>query len=271
MKFLDKINALKETRQGLVEIKQTSKEVAQTSASALTTMHSSLSALKATKSYPRTFVLNEGNTFGKQVRVIIMLDISSSVAGTERDIYEGIKELVINHRNDKILMTLVTFNENTKIIYKDQPILTVEPNIIYPNGSTNLNGAIYQTVSQFFEASDTINLFITITDGEDNIREVSKKRVLSLIKEVENDSNLFYFLGEAMRETDIPYVRKMATDLGFNSNHIEVFTRMANGNKINFQVISKMLDDLLKKGTISSGWSEPIRSNLLMLTNGKRR
>lgn len=234
----------------------------------LSAMQNALSILKQKQSYPTSFSMK---TLSKKIRLIIILDNSLSMDGTEEDIYNGVKALCEKHQNDNIILTWVVFNDEKQIIYKDAPISLVTAKMIGTMGNTNLNGTLYEIIKMYGDFDDTHNLFVIISDGSDNLRKVAPEQVANLMRRTSIELNDFYFLGEANDLTPEEAVIAQAKSLGFNRNNIEVFTREASGNKLNFDVISNMLDDLLKKGKIRPNWSEPIKEHYLSLTDKRRK
>lgn len=197
------------------------------------------------------------------VRLIIILDISGSMKGTEEDIYFGLKRLITHHKEENILLNLVVFNGERKTLLDDVYIGNVNIPNIEPNGSTNLSGSLYYTMKD--KCREGVNLTVVLSDGSDNINEVSAETVHHFMKELRNNHNHFYFLGEPHQTQTAEEVYISAQNLGFGEENISIFTRKGNGNRLNFEVISKMLDELLEYGSISKEWSEPIKSHYLAL------
>jgi len=232
------------------------------------TLQNALSELKKKNSYPTSFSIS---TFIKKIRLIIILDSSFSMNGTEVDIYNGIKELCEKHSSDNIILTWVTFNDQMKYIYKDEPIFSVEPRKIVPHGNTNLNETLYKVFSSYGDSDNIQNLFVTISDGANNRSEVKAEDVADLMYRMPKETNNYYFIGESNSFINEEKVRNQAIKLGFCRNNIEVYSRSYSGNAINFKAISNMLNDLLKTGVVRPNWSEPIRENYLRLKDSKRR
>lgn len=205
------------------------------------------------------------NYMKKAIRLIIMLDVSGSMVGTEEDIFKGISKLVTHHKNDNILFNFVVFNSERYILLDDVHISNVVIPNIEASGGTNLNGTLYHTIQS--KCNEGVNLVVTISDGADTYSEVSANEVKNLMKELSNKHNHFYFLGEPTMDQTPEEVYHSAYQLGFDESDISIFTRKGNGNKLNFEVISKMLDELLKYGTISNEWSRPIKEHYLALTD----
>ena len=284
MSLKDKLALFREKKHELV-MKSTNYELGvstpkstELNAEGLSSLKETLATLKQKPSYPISFSVPM-NAFADQIHLIIMLDISISMQGTENDIYEGIKKLCQKHREDNVLLTWVVFNDEMKIIYKEQPISSVVPRIIEPSGRTDLNKTIYEMIRSYGNKKDSKNLFVTISDGEDTINKyrnnnnkVTEDQVATLMGRVSPELNDFYFLGESdERFQSKENVMERALALGFNREKIEVFTREGAGNTLNFEVISNMIDDLLSTGTIRPNWNEPIREHYLSLTDKRRR
>lgn len=202
------------------------------------------------------------------VRLIIILDISSSMEETIEDITEGLKKLVAKHKNHNILFNLVVFNDEREVLIDDTYIENVAIPEISADGFTNLNGSIYHTLHD--KCQEGVNLAVTISDGADNVGEVSEVAVSSLMNELNSEHNHFYFLGEPNIEQTPEEVYKSACKLGFDEDNISIFTRKKNGNKLNFEVISSMLEELLTNGSISKDWANPIKEHYLALEKKRR-
>lgn len=197
------------------------------------------------------------------VRLIIVLDASISMKGTEDDIVLGLQDLVKHHKNDNILINLVVFNGKTHVLLDDVYISNVKIPEIYACGSTNLNDSLYITMQA--KCSEGVNLLVVISDGEDTDNEISASSVRDLMDRLVSKHNHFYFLGEPNERQTPEDVYALACKLGFNQDNISIFTREGNGNRLNFIVISEMLEELLKYGTISKDWSKKIRTHYLEL------
>lgn len=209
----------------------------------------------------------EVSSLSNPIHLIIILDISTSMKGTEQDIYSGLKELIIKHRHNNILFTMVLFNGEGHIAYDKSYIGNVEIPHFMMEGSTNLNGTLYYTLRN--RCKSGTNLGVVISDGDDVVSEVSTSTVQKMMMEFNNPHNYLYFLGEPNEEQTPEEVLSLASRLGFKESNVSIFTRKGNGNKINFEVISRMLDELLEYGTISENWSAPIKEHYLALTDGR--
>lgn len=253
-------------KNGILSIVESSKELPSVTneTASLTTFDESLDLLLKEDS---SLMQMSFNSLKETVRLIILLDVSYSMYGTEKDIAKGIQELIRRHQNDNILFNLVVFWGERQILFDDTYIGNVTMPEINLGGSTNLNGSLYYTMKN--KCRDGLNLLVTISDGGDNVFEVSSNKVKALMQELNNSHNNFYFLGEPTLEDTPEDVYKAASELGFREENISVFTRKGNGNKLNFEVISEMLDELLKYGKISKDWSFPIKEHYLALTDKK--
>lgn len=266
MSLKDKLNIIKE---GVFSALPTAKSLPVTYAKndlkVLDDMDSELDKLLEEESS----LVNKTLNYTKDViRLIVLLDISNSMNGTEKDIYLGLKDLVEKHRDDNILVNFVVFNGERYVLLDDVYIGSVEIPKIETIGSTNLNGSLYYTIKD--KCSEGVNLLVTISDGEDTVKEKTVKDVKDLMASIRNEHNHFYFLGEPNERQTPEEVFENAQELGFNWDNIAIFTRLGNGNKLNFAVISQMLDELIEYGKISSTWSKPIKEHYLALTDKRR-
>lgn len=203
------------------------------------------------------------------IRIIILLDISGSMRGTEDDIYLGLTDLINKHKEDNILINFIAFNDDRYELLSDVHISNAEVVKIDPLGGTNLNGTLYYALKEKCAAGT--NLLVTISDGADTEDKVKTKVVRETLLSLNQANNHCFFLGEPNEFQTPEDVHKRASDLGFSDERIAVFTREGNGNKLNFAVISKMLDDLIEYGEISASWAEPIKEHYLKLTDKRAK
>ncbi|MCI8794548.1 MAG: hypothetical protein HFI73_04140 [Bacilli bacterium] len=201
------------------------------------------------------------------IRFIVVLDISNSMTGTEEDIYLGLQDLINKHKDDNILLNFIAFNDDRYILLDDVAISTAKVSLISANGGTDLNGTIDYVIKE--KCKSGINLLVTISDGEDTENRVQTNAVRETLISYKNSNNHFYFLGEPNFSQKPEDVYEQARKLGFSDENISVFTRKGNGNKLNFAVISDMLEELIYYGKISDSWSKPIKEHYLALTDRK--
>lgn len=199
------------------------------------------------------------------IRLIILLDISGSMRGTEHDIYLGLKSLIDKHKNDSILLNFIAFNDDRYELLDDIVIGDSKITPIGPVGGTDLNGSLDFVLRE--KCKMGVNLLVTISDGADTENKVSAANVKKRLKGLTNEDNHFYFIGEPNEYQKPEDVYKNASQLGFDYDHVAVFTREGNGNKLNFLVISEMLDELIYSGKISPSWANPIKEHYLALTD----
>ncbi len=205
------------------------------------------------------------NYVNEIISLIILLDVSGSMRGTENDIYQGLKSLINKHKDDNILLSFIAFNDDRYTLLDDAPIDIAHISKIDPIGGTNLNGSLFYALNE--KCSTGINLLVTISDGDDTENKITTDKVRKALRSKMNSDNHFFFLGEANIWQTPEDVYQNAHELGFEEEHIAVFTRKGNGNKLNFAVISNMLEELIYNGMISNSWSEPIKEHYLALTD----
>lgn len=216
-----------------------------------------------------SLVKTKANYISGVIRIIILLDISGSMRGTEDDIYLGLSDLIKKHKGDNILVNFIAFNDDRYEILSDVHIDEAKVSKIDPVGGTNLNGTLYYALKEKCAAGT--NLLVTISDGSDTANKISVEKIRKELNKRKNDKNHYYFLGEPTLSQTPEDVHANAKALGFDDEHIAVFTREGNGNKLNFAVISQMLDDLIEYGKVSQFWSEPIKEHYLALTDKRKQ
>lgn len=203
------------------------------------------------------------------IKLTIVIDESGSMAGTEEDVYQGLKELIEHHRSHNILLTIVGFGTAINTKYENVIISQASPILPNTNGLlTRLNDTIYQT-SKIIETSydPMTNLVVIISDGLDNGSEKKSEEIKQTMTKVQqNPNNRFYFLGEPDEDQSPQEVYTNAINLGFIPNNIAIFSRKNKGIKLNFDVINKMIDSWFQMGFIPENWKEPINNNYLLTT-----
>ncbi|MDE6292252.1 MAG: hypothetical protein K2L98_01065, partial [Bacilli bacterium] len=216
-----------------------------------------------------SLIKTKANYVNEVIRLIILLDISGSMRGTEEDIYLGLSDLIKKHHGDNILVSLIAFNDDRYEIISDAHIDEAKVSKIDPVGGTDLNGTLYYALKE--KCASGTNLLVAISDGSDTENKISTDRVRKELNKKKNDKNHYYFLGEPTLSQTPESVHANAKDLGFDDDHIAIFTREGNGNKLNFAVISQMLEDLIEYGRVSDLWSEPIKEHYLALTDKRNK
>lgn len=216
-----------------------------------------------------SLVKTKANNVGNIIRLTILLDISKSMLGTEEDIYLGLTDLIKKHKDDNILINFIAFNDSRHEILSDVHISEAKVSKINPAGGTNLNGTLYYALKEVCIAGT--NLLVTISDGEDTENRFTAAKINKVLQSQKNSKNHYYFLGEPNERQTPEEVQRIASELGFEDDHIAIFTREGNGNKLNFAVISQMLDDLIEYGKVSEFWSQPIKEHYLALTDKRKK
>jgi len=134
--------------------------------------------------------------------IVMILDRSGSMSGTESDVIGGFNSFVANCRNAGVAdcrVTYVRFDSEIESVFTKALADVPEMNstLYAPRGSTALLDAVGQSVSAIVSDPDDRYIVITFTDGYENqSKEWTSAKVAALIKEREALGNwTFAFFG----------------------------------------------------------------------------
>lgn len=121
--------------------------------------------------------------------IVMILDRSGSMAGTESDVIGGFNSFVLSCRDANLpncSVTYVRFDTEVERVFTERlaevPELTSQ--LYAPRGSTALLDAVGQSVSSVSDEPDDRYIVITFTDGQENAsREWTKEKVAQLLNE----------------------------------------------------------------------------------------
>ena len=160
--------------------------------------------------------------------LVFILDKSGSMWNLEEDTIGGFNSFIAKERKKeakhKILVTLVLFNDEYRILYSRKPIEEVKEltdEDYFTDGCTALLDAIGTTITSLDkEVSDKV-LFVITTDGLEN---ASTKYSKSMVKElIESHDWEFLFIG-----ADIDSYSE-AMSLGIDSDHAANYEKSSAG------------------------------------------
>jgi hypothetical protein len=122
-------------------------------------------------------------------QIVMILDRSGSMAGTESDVIGGFNSFVTSCRDASLpncSVTYVRFDTEVERVFTEQladvPELT--PLLYAPRGNTALLDAVGQSVAAVTNEPDDRYIVITFTDGQENAsREWTKEKVAQLLEE----------------------------------------------------------------------------------------
>jgi len=135
-------------------------------------------------------------------RVVFILDKSGSMQGKAEDVIGGFNTMLEKQRklHPDTILTLVLFDTEYKIVYKDMEIIKVPEltkEIYSPDGLTALIDALGKAIAETKKTSGKDNvLFIIDTDGLENSSvEYKKADVKKLVEEQQEAGWQFIFTG----------------------------------------------------------------------------
>lgn len=138
----------------------------------------------------------------KQSRVVFILDKSGSMYGKAEDVIGGFNTMLKEQQklHPDTILTLVLFDTEYKIVYKDMKIIEVPEltkEIYSPSGMTALIDALGKAIVETKKNSGKDNvLFIIDTDGlENSSAEYKKDDVKELVEEQQKAGWQFIFTG----------------------------------------------------------------------------
>lgn len=160
--------------------------------------------------------------------LVFLLDKSGSMWNLEDDTIGGFNSYIAKERQKeggaKILVTLVLFNDEYRILYSRKPIEEVKEltnEDYYTEGCTALLDAIGTTITSLDEEVSDKVLFVITTDGLENS---SQKYNKAMVKElIESHKWEFLFIG-----ADIDSYGEALT-LGIDSDHAANFEKSSRG------------------------------------------
>lgn len=142
------------------------------------------------------------------VRVAVVLDRSTSMAGLRHAVIEGFNEYVreLREQEGKTFVTLTMFSDTHEFVYESKPladVFTLTRETYVPDGNTALYDSIAATVERVERnlkaegGEDDKVLIVTITDGKENkSREHTADSLAALVRRYEAKGNwTFVYLG----------------------------------------------------------------------------
>ena len=130
--------------------------------------------------------------------IYFVLDRSGSMYACINDTIGGFNAFIEKQKidNPNGNMSLILFNDDIRLEYKNKPMLEVEPltdQIYYPSGSTALLDAIGSTI-KMAAGSGAVSIVI-LTDGQENMSKMYTKMHINDLIASRRDAWSFVFLG----------------------------------------------------------------------------
>ena len=193
---------------------------------------------------------------GNVTELIAILDMSGSMAPFTDDTIGGFNALIEEQKKDeeKVEVTLVTFNSQYREIFKQIPVREVREltkDDYLPSGMTALLDAIGKTVTEF-KAPEGAKVMVSITtDGLENAsQEFRKNTIKKIIEEKQKEGWEFIFVGANMDSVS------EAETIGIRRDRAANYSQAEGGTRTLFKGISKTLSSYKKDVSMDSAWEE---------------
>jgi Mg-chelatase subunit ChlD len=180
----------------------------------------------------------------------LLLDMSGSMQPRRLETIRQVNRYLDDLRSDgqRYKVTVVTFNEysNSLIVRKDiRDVGQLERSEYRPDGWTRLLDAVGTALSGFYYGDDR-NLFVVVTDGQENdSRNYSHSQVRNLIEDRRTEDFQFIFLGAG------PDSWHTGNRLGFNFSVATDWTQPQNSENI-YRSLYNTSHGFAKSGIISA-------------------
>lgn len=194
----------------------------------------------------------------KIIDVVLLLDRSGSMIGTEQDIIGGYNGYINGFKNKNAKITTILFDDKYEIITKRKNVNEVSElteKQYYVRGCTALLDAIGKSI-RFIEKEKTEKvMFIITTDGYENAsRKFSKEQIKEMIqghKEWE-----FIYIGANIDSYS------EGQSIGINSSNISNYKKDYKGISNLFTTMLVVSDDFCDKDYIDESWKKELEENL---------
>lgn len=194
----------------------------------------------------------------KIMDVVLLLDRSGSMAGTEQDIIGGYNGYINGFKNKNAKITTILFDDKYEMIAKRKNVNEVSEitgKQYYVRGCTALLDAIGKSI-KFIEKEKTEKvMFIITTDGYENAsRKFSKEQIKEMIqghKEWE-----FIYIGANIDSYS------EGQSIGINSSNISNYKKDYKGISNLFTTMLVVSDDFCDKEYIDESWKKELEKDL---------
>lgn len=193
----------------------------------------------------------------KKMDLVILLDRSGSMSGSENETIKGYNKLIENQKinNKDIKVTTILFDNEYQILH-DKVDINKIPKLTnkkyFVRGSTALLDAIGKTINLIKSKTNNKVLFVITTDGLENAsREYNKQQIQELIKT--QKSWEFIYIGANIDS----YSEGM--NIGIKRSNIANYSKTKDGIDNLFSAVELATDSFYKKSRINKNWSQKLK------------
>jgi hypothetical protein len=222
------------------------------------------------------FNVGQSRTGSSALDVVLIIDRSGSMAGTESAMKRGYNKMLeyLSQMGKNITISTILFDDCDKIdiVCNGQKVNEIKNEIPYEvGGSTAKYDAIGVAIEYENERKkDPKNpfpnadvLYLTVSDGDEN---ASVKYDESKIHKAMDDERARGLDGKGKREFGFInefgiYSNKIQSSMSVDDNHLQIFLRGERGINALFQTVDIAVENMFLDGRITSTWKE--KSNLL--------
>jgi len=222
------------------------------------------------------FNVGQSRTGSSALDVVLIIDRSGSMAGTESAMKRGYNKMLeyLSKMGKNITISTILFDdcEHIDIVCNGQKVNEIKNDIPFEaGGSTAKYDAIGVAIEYENERKkDPKNpfpnadvLYLTVSDGDEN---ASVKYDESGIQKAMNEERARGFGGKGKREFGFInefgiYANKIQSSMNADKNHLQIFLRGERGISALFQTVDIAVENMFSDGQITSTWGE--KSDLL--------
>ncbi len=202
--------------------------------------------------------------------MVFILDKSGSMQGLEKDTIGGFNSMIERQKKQdgEALVSTVLFSDNSKVIHDRVDIRRIEPltdRQYYVEGCTALidamGGAIHHigNIHKYARQEDVPEhtIFVITTDGMENAsHKYSSDQVKAMVKrQKEKYGWEFLFLGANIDAVET------AAHFGIMEDRAVTFHNDAQGQQLNYEVVSKTMSAFRACAPVGREWKEEIEED----------
>jgi len=227
---------------------------------------------------PSAFNVSQSRTGSSALDVILIIDRSGSMAGTESAMKRGYNKMIeyLSRLGKSITISTILFDDcdNIDIVCNGQKVNDIKNDIPFEaGGSTAKYDAIGVAIEYENERKrDPKNpfpnadvLYLMVSDGDENASVKYDEPGIQKVMDAERSRGAD---GKGRREFGFInefgiYSNKIQSTMNVDENHLQIFLRSDRGINALFQTVDIAVENMFSDGQITSTWGE--KSDLLQI------